>query len=199
MVQGATAQHEHCKVIHPQQQPATPGHQPRELRSSILRRLHWRSVQSAGNLQSIILLIKLSVTKNKMPSAPGRACCQLIANCCVTEWDWDVNTSLRCIPYSHAGSVSCSHSGKLHFIMFVYSNIHFTNCHICLYYIRSAQATSPTITVLSANLCLASLAPLIFKDVLIRPDVEQQHFHSPYLHGIVVLQPYIMEKSDVST
>lgn len=144
VVQGATAQHEDCKVIHPQQQPATPGHQPRELRSSILRRLHWRSVQSAGNLQSIILLIKLSVNKKKMPGAPGRACCQLIANCCVTEWDWDVNTSLRCIPYSNAGSVSCSNSGKLHFIMFVYSNIHFTNCHICLYYIRTAQGRNIT-------------------------------------------------------
>lgn len=130
---GATTQHEHSKVIHLQQQPATPGHQPRELRSSVLRRLYWSRVQSARNLQSIILLIKLSITKNKTAFALGRACCQLIANCCVTKWNWDVNTSLRCIPYSRAESASCSNSGKLHFIMFVYSNIHFTNCLLVLH------------------------------------------------------------------
>lgn len=115
-----------------EQQPATPGHQRRELRSSVLRRLHWRSAQSARNLQSIIPLIKPSLTENKTPFALGRACCQLIASCCVTEWNWDVNTSLRCIPYSHAGSVRCSNSGKWHFIMFVYSNVHFPNCQFVL-------------------------------------------------------------------
>lgn len=110
-----------------------PRTQRRELRSFVLRRLHWRSAQSARNLQSIIVLIKPSVTKNKTPFALGRACCQLIANCCVTEWNWDVNTSLRCIPYSHAGSVNCSNSGKWHFIMFVDSLI------VSLYYLKPAQ------------------------------------------------------------
>lgn len=115
-----------------EQQPATPGLQPGELGSSFLRRLHWRSEQSVRNLL-IILLIKPSDNKNKTLLALGRACCQLIANCCVTEWNWDVNTSLRCIPYSHAGSVSSSDCGKLHFTTFADSNVHFTNCQFVLH------------------------------------------------------------------